>query len=153
MPGPRLRSLGFGWTGVGLPTRGSITTAFAGTNNDLKLTSVHRGTKGNDARVAFVVAGTNTPLSVARSGNDVTVNVATNGAGAATSTGAQVRDAINASDEAKHLVRAENATGNDGTGVVAAAAMTALTGGTAPVLGRGSGAFTRVRRGGTSANG
>ncbi len=149
--GSRFRQLAAGITSAVFP-RASLTTAFAGTNNDLKITAVRPGTEGNSARIAFVVAGVSTPLSVTRSGNDVTVNVATNGASAAVSTGAQVAAAINASDEAKHLLRAENATGNDGTGVVAAQAITALSGGSNPVSGTGSSRFGRVGPRGSSAN-
>ena len=148
----RFRSLAAGITSAVFP-RASLTTALTGTNNDLKYTAVRPGTEGNNARVAYVVAGANTPLSVARSGNDVTVNVATNGSSVATSTAAQVAAAVNASDEAKHLVRAENATGNDGSGVVTALAVTALSGGGNPVSGTGSGSFGRVSARGTSKNG
>jgi hypothetical protein len=147
------RSIGGPWAVYGLLARGSLTTALTGTNNDLKITSVHGGVKGNSYSVVFVVAGTNTPLSVSRAGNVITVNVATNGAGAATSTAAQVRDAINASDEAKHLVRAELAAGNDGTGVVTALASTPLAGGTAQVAGHGASRPTRRASRGTNANG
>lgn len=109
----------------------SLTTAFAGANNDLRFTAKPEGAVGNTRRIAFVVAGANTPLSIAVAGNDITVNVATNGASAATSTAAQVRTAVLASAAAMALLGSvEFAVGNDGTGVVGAMAMTAFAGGT-----------------------
>ena len=150
--GGRFRQLAAGITSAVFP-RATLVTALAGTNNDLKFTAVRPGTEGNSARVRYVVAGNNTALSVTRSGADVTVNLATDGAGVATSTAAQVRDAVNASDEAKHVLRAENADGNNGTGVTVALGFTSLSGGSNPVSGTGSGSFGRVRRGGTNANG
>jgi len=110
--------------------------AIAGTNNDLVWTANTGGTAGNSIRIAYVVAGTNTPLSVSVAGNDITVNVATNGASAATSTAAQVAAAVAASSAAGRLVTGTNAAGNDGTGVVAAMGLTNLTGGTDYVVGR-----------------
>ena len=107
----------------------ALTTALAGANNDLTYTADTPGTVGNDIRIRYLVAGNNTPLSVAVAGNDITVNVATSAGGAATSTAAQVRDAINAHAGASALVTAANAAANDGTGVVAALAYTNLAGG------------------------
>lgn len=123
----------------GSPSTASLTTALAGTNNDLTFTAKAGAPSyaaGNSVRVRYVVAGASTPLTVSVSGSDITVNVATNGASAATSTGSQVRDAVNGSAPAAALVTAANATGNDGTGVVTALAFTSLTGGTDYVLGR-----------------
>lgn len=125
-----VRNLGLGGRYLGgTMLRATLTTALAGTNNDLLYKANLRGAAGNNIRVRYVVAGASTPLSVAVSGNDITVNVATNGSSDATSTAAQVRDAVNASTDAGRLVTAENATGNDGTGVVAALAYTNLSGG------------------------
>jgi hypothetical protein len=109
--------------------RASLTTALAGTNNDLVWRAIHAGAAGNNIRIRYVVAGASTPLTVTVSGNDITVNVATSGASAATSTAAQVRAAVEAHADAKKMVFADNAAGNDGTGVVAALAFTNLSGG------------------------
>lgn len=77
--------------------------------------------------ITHVVAGLNTALSVTVAGNDITVNVATDGAGAATSTAAQVVAAIQANGTANGLVTvSQYFFGGDGTGVVAAQAKTAL---------------------------
>jgi hypothetical protein len=135
--GSRFRRIGGSWGGFGAKSRASLTTSMAGANNDIvyRASVDKRGTVGNAIRVAHVVAGVSTPLSVAVSGNDVTVNVATNGSSAATSTAAQVIAAIVASAPASALITAENAAGNDGTGVVAAFALTNLTGGTEWTIG------------------
>jgi hypothetical protein len=115
-------------------TKATLTTAMAGANNDLKFTSKQRGTDANNIRVRIVVAGANTALSVSVSTNDITVNSATNGSSVATSTAAQVKAAIEASTPAKALVDVAFASGNDGSGVVAAFAFTALTGGKEPAF-------------------
>lgn len=109
--------------------RASLTTALAGTNNDLVWRALHAGAAGNNIRIRYVVAGVSTPLSVSVSGNDITVNVATNGASAATSTAAQVRAAVEGHATAGKMVFAQNAGADDGTGVVAALAFTNLAGG------------------------
>lgn len=107
----------------------SLTTACAGADNDLVYTADLPGTAGNSIRVRYVVAGASTPLTIAVAGNDITVNVATNGGSAATSTAAQVKAAIDGSAPASALVSCALAPGNSGTGVVAAFAYTNLTGG------------------------
>jgi len=98
-----------------------------------------RGTQGNSIRVRYVVAGTSTPLTVAVSGTaaheapsglDITVNVATDGAGAATSTATAVAAAVNASVAARSLVEAT--VPGTGATVVSAVGYTNLAGGTSP---------------------
>lgn len=88
-----------------------------------------RGKGGNSSRVAHVIAGVNTPLTVTNAGRDYTVNIATNGAGAATSTAAQVAAAFNA-----YVPAADNgivaSLPGTGASVAVAAALTNLTGGT-----------------------
>ncbi len=107
-----------------------LTTAMAGTNNDLKFTAKPAGVVGNGYRVTVVVAGVSTALSVALSGNDLTINSATNAGSAATSTAAQVLAALKANAAISAKFEVALATGNDGTGVVAAFAFTNLAGGT-----------------------
>ena len=127
----RVRSLSWGGRQIsGHKHRAFLVTALAGTNNDLKFTAVTAGTQGNSIRVRYVVAGASTPLTVVTSAKDITVNVATNGSSAAISTAAQVRTALLADTAAARLIEVENATGNDGTGVVAALGYTNLAGGT-----------------------
>ncbi|WP_204046455.1 OmpL47-type beta-barrel domain-containing protein, partial [Acrocarpospora phusangensis] len=67
------------------------------------------------------------PLSVAVTGKDVVVSLATGPTGALTSTARQVVDAVNASPAASALVTASVYRGNAGAGVVAAAPATRLT--------------------------
>lgn len=88
-----------------------------------------RGVGGNSARIAHIVSGLNTPLSVTRSGRDFTVNLATSGAGAATSTAAQVVAAFNANVDVADRGMIASLPGT-GASVAVAQAMTALTGGT-----------------------
>lgn len=71
---------------------------------DITYTAVNQGTGGNAITVVYVVAGNNTALSVAVAGSAITVNLATNGGGAATSTAAQVQAAVAASVAASALV-------------------------------------------------
>jgi hypothetical protein len=84
----------------------------------------HEG--GNDITIAAVAPGSpNAPLSVAVTGQDITVNLATNAAGAPSSTAAQVVGALNAA--AGELVQAYTFRGNAGTGVVPPAPRRELT--------------------------
>ncbi|HEX7746714.1 MAG TPA: M14 family metallopeptidase [Micromonosporaceae bacterium] len=86
----------------------------------------HKG--GNDISVEIVNPGAaSQPLSVTVDGKAIRVSLATNGAGAATSTAAQVVSALNAS--AGSLIRAYTYRGNAGAGVVAPAARTQLSDG------------------------
>jgi hypothetical protein len=91
--------------------------------------SKHRGTR-QDLLVAHVQAGLNTPLTVAVATSNstgkttITVNLATNGAGAITSTAEQVRAAVAANVTAAALVTPTNV--GDGTGTAVAAAAAAI---------------------------
>lgn len=133
----RLRALGYNARDVatigrrrrvGLGNRATLTTALAGANNDITLISRTTGTGGNAITFRIVVAGNNTPLSVSVAGSAITVNSATNGAAAATSTAKQVVDALKASAPALALAWPQLAPGNDGTGTVVALAATNLAG-------------------------
>lgn len=112
-------------------------TALAGTNNDIAW--IARVAGASALTITYVVAGNNTALSVVKATNDITVNVATSGAGAATSTANQIISYV-LSDEAASAV--EQAVvpvlvaGNDGTGVVTALSQQSLANpaGTAPTL-------------------
>lgn len=107
----------------------TLTTAVSGTNNDMDYTAKVKGVSGNSITIAYVVAGLSTALSVSVTGTAITVNVATDGAGAATSTAAQVKTAIDASPAASALVSVANSASNNGTGAVAAMGATALANG------------------------
>ena len=77
----------------------------------------HEG--GNDITAEFKHPGVaDSPLAVSVSGNDLSVSLATDAAGALTSTAAQVIAAINASPAANALLVALTYRGNTGAGVV-----------------------------------
>lgn len=79
----------------------------------------HEG--GNDITVTFAgPAAADQPLSVSVAGNAITVHLASDASGAATSTAAQVVAAINAHPAASALVNAYTYRGNAGSGVVQA---------------------------------
>ena len=69
-------------------------------------TAVSPGTGGNSITVALVASGNNTPLSVGVVSNAITVSLATDDVGAATSTCAQITAAVSASAAAAALVTA-----------------------------------------------
>ncbi|MEI6449767.1 MAG: hypothetical protein WCP98_07425 [Actinomycetes bacterium] len=118
-----------------------LTTALAGANNDLTFLAKTGGTAGNSITVALVATGNDTPLSVDVASSAITVNLATGGAGAITSTASQVRAAINADTDAKALITASLAPGNSGVGVVTALSAANLAGGAAA---GGGGTYTHV---------
>lgn len=99
------------------------------TNNDLRFQALQRGVLGNLISITYVVSGNNTPLGVTVSGNDINVQVATGAGGAATSTAAQVKTAVDVHPQAHLLVSVANKTGNTGAGIVAALSKTYLAGG------------------------
>lgn len=106
--------------------RASLATAMTGVNNDILYSAWYYGAAGNSLRVTHVVAGASTPLTVTKSGNDITVNVATNGSSAAISTASQVVAAFNAAMANTAFAQLNE---GDGSGVVTAFALTSLTGG------------------------
>ncbi|TLP56317.1 M14 family zinc carboxypeptidase [Microbispora triticiradicis] len=85
---------------------------------------------GNDVSVALVrPATTGTPLSVAVTGGNVAVTLATDASGAIGSTAAQVVAALNGDAAASALLTAATYRGNAGNGLVAEAPATRLTDG------------------------
>ncbi len=113
----------------GIGNRATLSTALSGSNNDIRLIARELGTGGNAITFRIVVAGNNTPLSVSVASKAITVNSATNGSAAATSTAQKVVDALLAHEAAKALVwPAVLVPGNDGTGVVTALSATNLSG-------------------------
>jgi hypothetical protein len=112
-------------------------TALAGTNNDIVW--IARTAGASALTITYVVSGNSTPLSVVKATNDITVNVATDSGGTATSTANDIIDYV-LGDEAASLVEQAVvpvlADGNDGTGVVTALSQQSLGNptGTAPTL-------------------
>lgn len=133
---PTKRIIAGAWTRCSFPRNATLTTALTGANNDIVLTSVDPASTANSITYTIVAGGpVSRALSVSVSGSDITVTPATDGAGAITSTAAQIRTALTASGPASALVTHALAAGNDGTGVVTALATTSLSGGTSYRIG------------------
>lgn len=109
--------------------KASLTTALAGANNDMVFTARTGGPGGNSIRLAYLVAGANTALSITVAGFDISVNVATDGASAASSTAAQVKAALEANSDAAALFSIAHSGSDTGAGIVVAFALTAFAGG------------------------
>jgi len=101
----------------------SLTTGTTG--NRITWRAKNTGTAGNSIQIAAVKSGNNTPLSVSVSGLVITVNLATDASGNATSTCSQVVTAVNNHASASALIQATQVD----YGVVAPFAATSLTGG------------------------
>lgn len=111
-------------------TKATLTTSLTGANNDIVFTAKDFGAAGNDITIAYVDPAANSQsLGVVVTGTDIVVNLATDGAGAITSTADLIKTAIAAEQDADDLVDVADASGNDGSGVVTAMAETNLAGG------------------------
>lgn len=116
---------------VTLESRDALAATLAtGTSGTDRITWAAKtpGTAGNAVTIALVVSGNDTPLSVGVVGQAVTVHLATDSEGIATSTVDQVVAAITSHGGASALV---TATSTD-TGIVSAAVATPLAGGLGP---------------------
>ncbi|MEW6031965.1 MAG: S-layer homology domain-containing protein [Bacillota bacterium] len=108
----------------------TLTTALTGDNNDLTFTAkVYPRRHGNNITVEYKNLGANQTLSIAVTDSAITVNLATDGTGAITSTATGIKAAIEAHAGASALVSVSVATGNNGSGVVTAMTATNLSGG------------------------
>lgn len=120
--------------GAGSPAataQATLAVAPAGANNDMTFTAVAYGAGGNSITVSYVdPAAINAALSVAVVGSAITVNLATDGTGAITSTAAQVKTAVDASGPAAALATVANTGADTGAGIVTAMAVANFTGGT-----------------------
>lgn len=124
------RGKGFKVEAVGIvPTaQATAATNLAGADNDFNFTAVLAGRLGNDTRIRFVnPAANNAALSVVVDGRDVTVNLATNGGGAITTTAAQVKTALDANPASAALIT--TVLNGTGAGVVTALAWLSFSGG------------------------
>jgi hypothetical protein len=112
-------------------------------NSKIKFTANDAGNSNNGISVRLRDPSANTQsLSITVNGNDIVVNLATDGGGAITSTVTLIIAAIAASAAANSLVTASNGTGSNGTGVVVAAGPTNLAGGADPGTGTAVGKAT-----------
>lgn len=125
---------GDGGTGAGTKASRIMGTS----NGVVKVEALAAGTAGNAIYTNIVVSGNNTALSVVVTGNQITFNSATDGSGVATSKANDLIAAFYETAAARALAECTNGAG-DGTGVVTAAALQALSGGAA-----GGEAFTLV---------
>jgi len=117
----------------------SLATGKVADNNAITFTARESGPGGNSLTVTLVdPGGKEKALSVDVDGNDITVNLATNGTGAGelTSTAAQVIAAIAEHDTASQLVKGANTGASSGAGVVAAVAKASLAGGSGVAVGK-----------------
>lgn len=106
----------------------TLTTALAGTNNDLVFTAKIKGTYGNGITISYVNPGVETATeSVTVVGKAITVTLRS--VSSVLSTAAQVETAIEANAAAAALVTVANAGGNNGSGAVIALAATPLASG------------------------
>lgn len=104
-----------------------VTIAGADSNGGVTYKAVAYGTSGNSIQVRHVVAGNSTPLTISVTGSQITVNVATDSGGLATSTATAIATAVGLYGPASALVTAA-ATGT-GASITAAAGYTNLVGG------------------------
>ena len=117
----------------------SLATGKVADNNAITFTARESGSPGNSLSVTIVDPGAKEKaLSVDVDQNDITVNLATNGAGAGelTSTATEVIAAIKEHDTASQLVTAANTGASSGAGVVAAVAKASLAGGAGVAVGK-----------------
>ena len=111
-----------------------------GVNNDIHFADVRQDAGASDPAVTinFVQAGVNTARSISVNGTAITVNLATDAAGAVagTETANSIVAFINANSQANTLVSATAGAGveGDGSGLVSASNAQALSGGTDGVL-------------------
>jgi hypothetical protein len=113
----------------------TLTLNPAGNNNALLWTAVSTGFEGNQISVEYTNPGAiNKPLTLTLTGNAISIALATNGAGAITSTGDLIKTAVAADAAIAALVTPTDVAPDDGSGVVTAMARAYLTGGvSAPV--------------------
>jgi hypothetical protein len=124
--------------GTGAPTASAQATADmnpAGDDNGLTFTAVEYGSGGNLITVEYIDPGAESQsLTVSTSLKAISVSLATDGAGDITSTAAEVKAAVEANARAAEIVTVvidtdDTGVADDGSGVVAALAATALAGG------------------------
>jgi hypothetical protein len=113
-----------------------LATSLTGANNDIVVMSRASGTSPSWTLTLVDPAANDASLSVTKSGNNITANLATGAGGAITTTASQLVAALNSDDDSAPYVYAIVKTGDTGAGVVTALAQTALSSwtGTTPTL-------------------
>ncbi|MEW5724305.1 MAG: flagellar hook-associated protein FlgK [Thermodesulfobacteriota bacterium] len=103
-----------------------LETELAGDDNDVIFTALDKGAPGENISVAYVDPGAaNQPLTIAVSGGDITISLATDAAGVVTTTAEDIIYAIVndvGGSGARDLVSVERASGQSGAGRVTAMA-------------------------------
>lgn len=89
---------------VGIHLTQALATVTDGDDMTYTARRRYEGTDGNSITVEKVEAGTNTPLSISVSGLAITVNLATDGGGTATTTGTQLLAAMQNDPEVMNLI-------------------------------------------------
>jgi hypothetical protein len=108
----------------------SLDTGVVGDNNAVTFTAKTAGAAGNAIKVSLINPGANSqPLEVKLVNDEIRVMLATSGAGALTSTAAQVIAAVNSALYIKDLVTAANTGASSGAAAVVAAAAAPLANG------------------------
>ena len=121
--------------GTGVLAAAAATNLTGGTNNNLVFTDARENAGASDTAISitYAASGASTALSATVNGSNITFNLATDAAGVATTTAAQLTAAITGGAgtfaAVKQLVSSANATGNDGSGVLAATAAASTSGG------------------------
>jgi hypothetical protein len=119
----------------GAGVQASLNTGVVGNNNAITWTAKLAGTAGNAIEVALIdPAGNDQPLEVKLVNDEIRVYLATSGAGAITSTAAQVIAAVNDTLLVKDLVEAANTGASTGAAAVVAAAAAPLANGADGVI-------------------
>lgn len=110
--------------------KATLATGVVASNNALTFTSKLAGVLGNKISIKLANPNSNNAaLSVSVVDQAIVVNLATSGAGAITTTAAQLKAAIEANAAANALVQLANTGASTGAGAVAAVPTTFLTGG------------------------
>jgi len=99
-------------------------------NGALRFTAAIEGAAGNNLRIVTTKpASVNAPLTVARSGNVITISLATDSSAVATSTASQVLAALNGNLSVASIVTTSLAPSSSGASLFTVHASTALVGG------------------------
>ena len=96
-------------------------TRLNGDDNDLIITALEKGEPGENISIQYVDPGAaNQPLSVTVTGNQITVNLATDLNGTITTTAEDIMDMLNSDASTRDLVAVEREAGQTGLGRVTA---------------------------------
>lgn len=125
-----VRSSVIGLVGSGNDDGVAASVEIGAGNAKLKFTADANGVAGDLLQIVTVNPGTNNAaLAVTKSGNLITISLATDGSAAATSTASQVLTAVNAAGAVNTFITASLGTGSSGASLYVVHAATNLAGG------------------------